>query len=130
MTISREDVLRYIEGLSSSELLELAEDIRCRLGLEEPDEAFATAGTVLTGELLDPGYSVWLVSLAGGGRVAALKALRVEWPTLGLEEADAMLKRSPCDLASDLGSDEADQMVERLRAAGLPVERRLVGSSR
>lgn len=123
--ISREDVIRYIEGLSSDELAQLADEIQQRLGLpplENPPE-FRTAGTALTGEPAEPADLSVVLLAPGPDKNQIIRLVRTRL-NLGLFEAKTLVERAPVTLAEGLSQQDAEEFARPLLDAGARVELR------
>lgn len=123
MSLSREDVIRYIEGLSSEELGDLVDEIQKRLGLPPlPEPAvFRTDGTALTGMPIESyGYAVKLLD-PGPQKLLVIKLVR-ERLGLGLAEAKALVERPSVELMSEQDHIVATSFAEQLIALGAKAE--------
>lgn len=124
MTITREDVIRYIEGLSSEELGELADEIQKKLGLP-PRPAlpvFRTDGPALiTGEYLSSPEFDLVLTDAGPSKIMVIKVVRELWG-MGLKEAKDLVESAPVKLRDGLSRDEAHTLASRFTEAGARVE--------
>lgn len=123
--ITREDVIRYIEGLSSDELAQLADEIQQRLGLpplENPPE-FRTAGTALTGEPVETTERCVVLLAPGPDKNQIIRLVRTRL-NLGLFEAKTLVERAPVTLYEGLSRQEAEELARPLIDAGARVELR------
>jgi len=123
--LTREDVIRYIEGLSSDELAQLADEIQQRLGLpplESPPE-FHTAGTALTGTPVEPPERDVVLLALGPDKNQIIRLVRARL-NLGLFEAKTLVERAPVTLAEGLSPQEAEAFARPLIDAGARVELR------
>ena len=123
MSVTREDVIRYIENLSSDELGELVEEIQQRLGLPPlpAPTSFRLDGAAVVPSWEDA-HAVFLVS-AGPEKLQVIKRVR-ETLGLGLSEAKARVEQAPCFLLEDRTREEAAAFAAALTALGAQVELR------
>ncbi len=122
MSVTREDVIRYIENLSSDELGELVEEIQQRLGLPPLPRptSFRLDGAAVPS--WEDAHAVFLVS-AGPEKLQVIKQVR-ETLGLGLSEARARVEQAPCFLLEDRTREEAAAFAAALAALGAQVELR------
>ena len=127
MSITREDVVRYLERLSSEELGELADEIQRRLGLPvtaapRPYEITMGAPLLDPSEMGQPTFEV-VMRNHGADKLAVLRIVRgALGPNAPLEEAKRLVESAPVVLRENLTSSEAHELVEQLRRAGAEVE--------
>lgn len=124
MSLTREQVIAYIEGLTAEELCELTSELMQRLGrpATEPAPLSFTMGALPAIPWDDEVVSVVLRSF-GGERIAVIKAVRELWG-LGLDETRRLVESAPIVLREGLSRMEAQAAAERLTSAGAEVELR------
>ena len=59
---------------------------------------------------------------AGAQKIQVIKAVREVVPALGLKEAKDLVEAAPTTVKDGITKDEANQMKEKLEAAGASVE--------
>lgn len=59
---------------------------------------------------------------AGANRIGAIKAVRELVPTLGLQEAKALVESAPKDVLTGVNKSTAEEAKKKLEAAGAKVE--------
>lgn len=122
MSLTREQVLAYIEDLTVEELRQLTDELEQRLGpLATAPQYSNTMGAPIVSRPW-PEITVVLRS-AGSQRVAVIKAVR-ELLSLGLSDARRLVDSAPVVLREYVSPTEAEAMAERLRSAGGEVELR------
>ncbi|WP_437532208.1 50S ribosomal protein L7/L12 [Sorangium sp. So ce726] len=124
MSLTREQVIAYIEGLTAEELGELTSELMQRLGqpATEPAPPSFTMGALPPTPWYDEDTSVVLRSF-GRERIAVIKAVRELWG-LGLDDARRLVESAPIVLREGLNRMEAQAAAERLTSAGAEVELR------
>jgi large subunit ribosomal protein L7/L12 len=120
VSLTREEVIRYLDGLPSDELGALADEVLARLGMTPPPvpEERHVIGGMSVQEMFD-------VVLRGHGadKVSVIQAVRrVLGPSLGLSEAKRLVDSAPVRIAADLYLTDARALADALRAAGADVE--------
>jgi large subunit ribosomal protein L7/L12 len=121
MSITRDEVIAWLERLTVSELDELILELQQRLHLQPvPQRQRITMGAAPTmGMAIEEQYFVKLVDF-GANKIAVLKVVRELWP-LGLMEAKKLVESAPVKLREDLSRHEAEAIAEPLRRAGATV---------
>lgn len=123
MTLTRADVVAYLDGLGTHELGELIDELQARLGLPPPRVGFVTMGTSRTmGVPIDePELEVVLIGFAVERKLELLRTIREVRP-MPLSETVALLGQLPVTFAKDLSREQARTIAARLRSAGGQVE--------
>ncbi|OPJ54904.1 50S ribosomal protein L7/L12 [Alkalithermobacter paradoxus] len=119
MTI--EQILEAIENMKVLELNELVKAAEEKFGVSASAPvmvAGAAAGAAAAEEKTE--FDVVLAS-AGSSKVGVIKVVR-ELTGLGLKEAKELVDGAPKTLKEGVSKEEADQMKEKLEAAGASVE--------
>lgn len=120
MSLTRDEVIRYLDGLSGAELGQLIDDVQRRLGLPAfaaPDpQSYIAGGIRVTDE-----YSVVLLG-HGGDKVSAIQAVReLEGLRIGLADAKALVESAPVVIREGLSRREAEDIAGKLERAGAEV---------
>jgi large subunit ribosomal protein L7/L12 len=129
VSLTREDVIRYLESLSGEELGKLADEVLARVGAPPiappiappvlPSSFKRTTGVAIMGS---PTFDVFLRSF-GADKLAVIRAVRrVLGPHLGLDEAKKLVESAPVRLREGLEKYEAEDLAKELRGAGAEVE--------
>ncbi|HVK69218.1 MAG TPA: 50S ribosomal protein L7/L12 [Polyangium sp.] len=124
MSVTREEVIAYLESLTAEELGELADELVQRLGLPafvEPQPMRFTMGAPLP----DPAevfteFSAVLLDI-GKDKLAVVKAVRTLWE-MPVKEAKVLVESAPVVVRRWITRDEARVIVEALTAAGANAE--------
>ena len=114
MTI--EQILEAIENMKVLELNELVKAAEEKFGVS------ASAPVMMAGAVAEEKteFDVVLAN-AGASKVGVIKAVR-EVTGLGLKEAKEVVDNAPKTLKEGVSKEEADQIKEKLEAAGASVE--------
>ncbi|MDI3281812.1 50S ribosomal protein L7/L12 [Polyangium sp. 15x6] len=124
MSLTREEVITYLESLTAEELGELADELVRRLGLQ-PFAAPPRYEFTMGAPPPDPyeeitEFSVVLKDI-GKDKVAVVKAVRALWE-MPLKEAKELVESAPVVVRRWLTRDEARGIVDALTAAGANAE--------
>jgi large subunit ribosomal protein L7/L12 len=128
VSLTEEEVIRYLESLSGQELGALADEVLARLGVALPaapePSYMATMGAVQP-EVVEMGIPLFEVVLHshGADKLAVVGVVR---RALGLEvslaEAKRLVESAPTVIRDDFRRSEAMDLVEELRKAGAVAE--------
>ena len=123
MSLTRAEVIAWLEGLSSLELGALIDGLQQRLGVTvtPTPPPFTTMGAPLTtDDDPEPSQRVRLTAV-GPRKVRVLQALREHLP-LALHDAVHLLETMPVELPAGPSLAKARALVDDLRAAGATAE--------
>ncbi len=123
--LSKEEIISSIEEMTVLELSELVEEIEERFDVE----AGAMAGAVMAapaagaGDEEDDDSGVVDVILAdfGDSKIQVIKEVRA-LTDLGLKEAKKLVEDAPSPVKEGIAREDAEEIVEKLEAAGATVE--------
>lgn len=118
MTI--EQILEAIENMKVLELNELVKAAEEKFGVSASAPVMM-AGAVAGGAAEEKTEFDVVLANAGASKVGVIKAVR-EVTGLGLKEAKELVDNSPKTLKEGVSKEEADQIKEKLEAAGASVE--------
>lgn len=128
MSLTLEEVIRYLEGLPASELGALADEVLSRLGAPPiaPPARFIdrTMGVALRDprDIGSPDRAVRLRH-AGADKVAVIRVVRrVLGPASSLAEARRVVELAPSMIGEYLHPAEAEALCAELRGAGAAAE--------
>ena len=118
--LTQEDILAYLEEATILELNDLVSAIEEKFGVVAAAAAVAAAPVE---EAAAAGPSEVTVTLTdvGGTKVAVIKAVR-EITGLGLVDAKKLVDGAPAAIKENVSPEEAEQIKEKLVAAGATVE--------
>ena len=118
MTI--EQILEAIENMKVIELNELGKAAEEKFGVSASAPVMM-AGAVAGGAAEEKTEFDVVLANAGASKVGVIKAVR-EVTGLGLKEAKEVVDNAPKTLKEGVSKEEADQIKEKLEAAGASVE--------
>ena len=118
MTI--EQILESIENMKVLELNELVKAAEEKFGVSASAPVMM-AGAVAGGAAEEKTEFDVVLANAGASKVGVIKAVR-EVTGLGLKEAKEVVDNAPKTLKEGVSKEEADQIKEKLEAAGASVE--------
>ena len=118
MTI--EQILEAIENMKVLELNELVKAAEEKFGVSASAPVMM-AGAVAGGAAEEKTEFDVVLANAGASKVGVIKAVR-EVTVLGLKEAKEVVDNAPKTLKEGVSKEEADQIKEKLEAAGASVE--------
>ena len=118
MTI--EQILEAIENMKVLELNELVKAAEEKFGVSASAPVMM-AGAVSGGAAEEKTEFDVVLANAGASKVGVIKAVR-EVTGLGLKEAKEVVDNAPKTLKEGVSKEEADQIKEKLEAAGATVE--------
>lgn len=125
MSLTREDVIRYLEGLSGEELGALADEVLARLGVPPaPQPTYRLMGAAVS-DVVEMGIPLFDVVLHshGADKLAVIRLVRrVLGLDVSLAEAKRLVESAPAVIWRDLRRSEALELVEELRKAGAVAE--------
>lgn len=125
MSVTREQVLEWIEGATILEVNELVKDMEEKFGITAAAMApVAAAGAVAA----DAGaaaeekteFDVVLKDI-GAKKINVIKAVR-EVTSLGLKEAKDLVESAPKAIKEGIGKEEAEEVKKKFEEAGATVE--------
>ena len=126
--ITKEDVIKYIEGMSVLELSELVKELEERFGVTAaaPVAVAPAAAAAAPAAAEAPAveekqeFDVILTSF-GDKKIKVIKAVR-EVTDLGLKEAKELVEGAPKPIKEGVSREEAEKIKEKIEAAGGTVE--------
>lgn len=128
MTMSKEQVLEAIKGMTVLELAELVKALEQTFGVSAaapvavaaaPAAAGAPAAAAAPAEEEKTEFTVQLKEV-GPNKINVIKAVR-EVTTLGLKEAKDLVEKAPTVVKEGVNKDEANEIKSKLEAAGAVV---------
>ncbi len=124
MSITKEDVIQFIENMSVLELSEMVKELEEKFGVSAAAPmamaAMPAAGGEAEAEAEQTEFDVVLVSF-GEKKIQVIKAVR-EITGLGLKEAKSEVEGAPKAIKEGVSKDEAEEVVKKLEAAGATAE--------
>ena len=128
MAITKADVVEYLKGVSLLEASELVKELEEVFGVSAaaaaaPMMMAAPAGGDGGGAAAEEkdAFDV-ILTAAGGNKIAVIKVVREVVAGLGLKEAKDLVDGAPKALKEGASKAEAEEIKEKLTAAGATVE--------
>ena len=123
MSVSREDVLAYLEKSNMIEISELISDIEEKFGVTAAAPVAVAAAPATEGESGAESKTEFNVILksAGQAKINVIKAVR-GITDLGLKEAKELVDSAPKALKEGVSESEANEIKSQLEEAGAEVE--------
>jgi large subunit ribosomal protein L7/L12 len=124
MAITKEDVIKYIEGMTVLELSELVKELETRFGVSAaaPVAVAAVAAGAAPAAAVEEKteFDVILASF-GAEKIQVIKEIRAI-TGLGLKEAKDLVEGVPKPVKEGIAKAEADEIKKKLVAVGATVE--------
>jgi large subunit ribosomal protein L7/L12 len=124
--LSKDEILKAVEGMTVLELADLVKALEEKFGVTALPTVAATAAQAGAPGDAEPKeeQTVFNVVLkeAGANRIGAIKAVRELVPTLGLQEAKALVESAPKEVLTAVNKSTAEEAKKKLEAAGAKVE--------
>jgi large subunit ribosomal protein L7/L12 len=127
-TLSQEDILEAIANMSVLEVSELVKAMEDKFGVTAAAPvAVAAGGAAAAGggeaeaEEEQTEFTVVLQSIKDGAKIPVIKEVRA-LTGLGLKEAKELVEAGGKAIKEDIPKDEANQVKEKLEAAGAVIE--------
>lgn len=125
MAITKEDVIKFIEGMTVLELSELVKELEAKFGVSAAApvamaavSAGGAAPAVAAEEKTE--FDVILTSF-GAEKIQVIKEIRAI-TSLGLKEAKDLVEGVPKPVKEGIAKAEADEIKKKLEAVGATVE--------
>lgn len=124
MSVTKEQVIEFIENMTVIELAELVKELEDKFGVSaSAPVAMMAAGPAAGGDAAAAAeqteFTVELTA-AGDKKVQVIKVVR-EITGLGLKEAKALVDGAPAPVKEGVTKEEADKMKEQLEEAGASI---------
>lgn len=121
------DIKKIVEEVKTLTVLELNDLVKA---LEEEFGVSAVAAVAAPAAGAAPAAAVEeektefdvVLTAIGGNKIAVIKAVREALPGLSLVEAKALVESAPKAVKEGIAKEAADQLAEKLKAAGAEVE--------
>ncbi|HTN44159.1 MAG TPA: 50S ribosomal protein L7/L12 [Nitrospiria bacterium] len=123
--LSKDELIKAIEGMTVLELSELVKALEERFGVTAAMPAMAVAsaggGAAAAAAEEKTSFDVILSSAAADKKIQIIKVVR-ELTSLGLKEAKDLVEGAPKPVKSGVAKEEAETMKKKLEEAGAKVE--------
>jgi large subunit ribosomal protein L7/L12 len=123
MSITKQDVISFIENMTVLELSELVKELEDKFGVSAAAPvAVAAAAPAAAAEAAEEKteFDV-IIKAAGANKIAVIKVVRA-LTSLGLKEAKDRVDGAPQPLKTGVSKDEAEEAKKQLVEAGAEVE--------
>jgi large subunit ribosomal protein L7/L12 len=125
MAVTKEDVIKFIEGMTVLELSELVKELEAKFGVSAAAPVAmvaATAGGAAPAAVAEEKteFDVILTSF-GAEKIQVIKEIRAI-TSLGLKEAKDLVEGVPKPVKEGIAKAEADEIKKKLEAVGATVE--------
>ncbi len=125
--LSKDDILKAVEDMTVLELADLVKALEEKFGVSAAPVAVAAAGGVPApsdgGEPKEEQtvFNV-ILSAIGDNKIGVIKAVRELVPTLGLQEAKALVESAPKEVVAGVNKATAEEAKKKLETAGAKIE--------
>lgn len=124
--LTKDEILKAVEDMSVLELADLVKALEEKFGVSAAPAAVAAApaqGATPAEEAI-PEQTTFNVVLANAGtnKIGVIKVVRELIPTLGLQEAKALVESAPKEVLNGVNKKTAEEAQNKLKAAGATVE--------
>jgi len=122
-SVTKEQVISYIENLSVIDLSNLVKELETKFGVSSAPVAVAVAGGAAGGAAAAAEKTEFDVVLTSGGdnKINVIKEVR-GITGLGLKEAKDLVEGAPKTVKEGVAKKDAEEMKKKLEAAGAKVE--------
>lgn len=123
MSITKADVISFIENMSVLELAEMVKELEDKFGVSAAAPvAVAAAAPVAAAEAAEEKTEFDVVlKAAGANKIAVIKVVRA-LTSLGLKEAKDMVDGAPQVVKAGVSKEEAEEAKKQLAESGAEVE--------
>jgi len=123
MSVTKEQVIEFIENMTVIELAELVKELEDKFGVSAAAPVAAVAAAPAEGGAAAAEQTEFDVVLAAAGdkKVGVIKVVR-EITGLGLKEAKALVDGAPAPVKEGASKEEAEEIKTKLEEAGASVE--------
>jgi large subunit ribosomal protein L7/L12 len=124
--LSKDEILAAVEEMTVLELSDLVKALEEKFGVTAAPVAVAGAAPAAASDSGEPKeeQTTFNVVLTAGGdnKIGVIKAVRELVPTLGLQEAKALVEAAPKEVLTGVNKSAAEEAKKKLEAAGAKVE--------
>ncbi len=122
--LTKDDVIKYIEGITVLELADLVKELEEKFGVSAAAPvAVAAAGGPAAGGAVEAEKTEFTVTLkaVGSQKIKVIKEVRAI-TGLGLKEAKDLVEAAPKAVKEDVSKEDAEKMKKQLEEVGAEVE--------
>ncbi|MHC1726286.1 MAG: 50S ribosomal protein L7/L12 [Syntrophobacteraceae bacterium] len=123
MSVTKEDVVKFIEGMTVLELSELVKELEERFGVSAAAPVAMVAGPAAAEAAVVEEQTEFSVIITGVGdkKINVIKEVRAI-TSLGLKEAKDLVEKVPGTVKEGIPKAEAEAVAKQLTEAGATVE--------
>jgi large subunit ribosomal protein L7/L12 len=125
--LTKDDLLKAVSEMSVLELSDFVKALEEKFGVSS--QPMAVAPSVSSGQAAAGGEAVSeqttfnvVLANAGANKISVIKAVRELVPTLGLQEAKALVESAPKEVLAGVNKKTAEEAKTKLTGAGATVE--------
>ncbi len=124
MAVTKEDVIKYLEGISVLELSDLVKELEEKFGVSAAAPVAAAAPGAAGG---DAGAAAektefeLVLTAVGDKKIQVIKVIR-EVTGLGLKEAKELVDGAPKTVKEGVSKEEAEELKKKIEESGASVE--------
>ena len=115
------NIIEEVKTLTVLELSELVKALEEEFGVSAAAAVAAPAAGAAAAAVEEKTEFTPVLKAAGGNKIAVIKVVR-EITGLGLKEAQDLVDNAPKAIKENVSNDEANEIAEKLKAAGAEVE--------
>jgi large subunit ribosomal protein L7/L12 len=122
--LTKDEILKAVEEMTVLELSDLVKALEEKFGVSAAPVAAAAAPVAAEAVEAKEEQTVFnvVITAAGENKIGAIKAVRELVPTLGLQEAKALVEAAPKEVLTGLSKSAAEEAKKKLEAAGAKAE--------
>ncbi len=120
-TVSKEQVVSFIENLSVLELSKLVKELEEKFGVSAAAPAAVMGGAAGAAPAAEKTEFEVVLTSGGDNKINVIKEVRAI-TGLGLKEAKDLVEGAPKSIKEGLNKKDAEEMKKKLEAAGAKVE--------
>ena len=122
--LTKDEIMKAVEEMTVLELSDLVKSLEEKFGVTAAPVAVAGAAAPAASAEPKEEQTSFNVVLTDGSanKIGAIKAVRELVPTLGLQEAKALVESAPKEVLTGVNKAAAEEAKKKLEAAGAKVE--------
>lgn len=122
--LTKDEILKAVEEMSVLELADLVKALEEKFGVSAAPVAVAAGPAPAAAAEAAPEQTTFNVVLtnAGANKISVIKVVRELVPTLGLQEAKALVESAPKDVLTGVNKKTAEEAKAKFTTAGATVE--------
>jgi large subunit ribosomal protein L7/L12 len=122
MAVTKEEVIKFIEGMTVLELAEMVKELEAKFGVSAAAPVAVAAAAPAAAEAAEEKTEFDVIlKAAGANKINVIKVVRA-LTSLGLKEAKDLVDGAPQPVKSAVAKQEAEDAMKQLVEAGAEVE--------